>query len=887
MSASPPPLTGGEGERGREGVSATPPPPTPAADARLAHSSTASASRPSTAAGGNARSGVAFRASLFQGHPISMSHLAEHLSRCTRVDRRTRTRLTGATGGSGSLRVSSCVRAVGRASGFKFSSKLGGGGDDEGEGGAQPEGSHSAAQMAIGHARATSTMRSLLNTAPRLTEQQAQSIRESSCMPSDADTGAIHARFQDMADALPLIAEVLQLVGDVFRGGELSRNAAADLAKGSYAHEYVQEEVEVYSELRRLVRLDLFSDAQTVVNALNALKEDDAVTTLEALVRCLTTPNPGGEPVNDEAKRQLIFFSNSLHNARMSQPPPIEKMKSFTAFTPYYAEDVIYTEADLYCKAAGGKGEATKEDEATLLDLLQALFPDEWENFKERQEMGEAGLRSGAFGSDFVESLRGWASDRAQVLSRTVRGVQRYGDGLRCLARLEDISEEEIEWLVATKFEYVVACQIYGKQRRSQNQADVDKADAIDKLRRTYAANLRIAFVDDPEAEGARNPHFSSVLLAIEPESQRDLVLYKVRLPGNPIIGEGKPENQNHAVIFAHGEYLQTLDMNQDNYLGESLKMRNLLELFTGDVRLVGFPEHVFSVSGGAVAHFSGSNEFVFGTTVQRFLTWPLMVRFHYGHPDVWDKLWAISSGGVAKASRTLHVSEDIFGGFNVVMRGGTIDYAEFIHVGKGRDMSFIAVSGFESKISCGAAVTSASRDILRLMRAFDIFRLFSFYASMVGFYVTTLQSMWSVYLLALCQLLLAVMGMDVYDHFEYAAIGGSDACAEAAAAAREPSVAGRMRRQLEGGLTVVEHTYDFNQAGPSARVVDNFDWAEFISFHDFRSTSAAGGGSGLGGYIGAEASAADGLYDDSTVGEEPTKIITARYAMSTYNTAM
>ena len=213
MSASPPPLTGGEGERGRDGVSATPPPPTPAADARLAHSSTASASRPSTAAGGNARSGVAFRASLFQGHPISMSHLAEHLSRCTRVDRRTRTRLTGATGGSGSLRVSSCVRAVGRASGFKFSSKLGGGGDDEGEGGAQPEGSHSAAQMAIGHARATSTMRSLLNTAPRLTEQQAQSIRESSCMPSDADSGAIHARFQDMADALPLIAEVRRALG--------------------------------------------------------------------------------------------------------------------------------------------------------------------------------------------------------------------------------------------------------------------------------------------------------------------------------------------------------------------------------------------------------------------------------------------------------------------------------------------------------------------------------------------------------------------------------------------------------------------------------------------------------------------------------------------------
>jgi hypothetical protein len=44
------------------------------------------------------------------------------------------------------------------------------------------------------------------------------------------------------------------------------------------------------------------------------------------------------------------------------------------------------------------------------------------------------------------------------------------------------------------------------------------------------------------------------------------------------IIGEGKPENQNHAVIFAHGEALQTIDMNQDNNLAEALKMRNLLQ---------------------------------------------------------------------------------------------------------------------------------------------------------------------------------------------------------------------------------------------------------------------------------------------------------------------
>ena len=43
----------------------------------------------------------------------------------------------------------------------------------------------------------------------------------------------------------------------------------------------------------------------------------------------------------------------------------------------------------------------------------------------------------------------------------------------------------------------------------------------------------------------------------------------RVRLPANPeskrgvVLGEGKPENQNHAIIFCHNEALQSIDMNQ------------------------------------------------------------------------------------------------------------------------------------------------------------------------------------------------------------------------------------------------------------------------------------------------------------------------------------
>lgn len=39
--------------------------------------------------------------------------------------------------------------------------------------------------------------------------------------------------------------------------------------------------------------------------------------------------------------------------------------------------------------------------------------------------------------------------------------------------------------------------------------------------------------------------------------------IYSIKLPGNPKVGEGKPENQNHAVVFTRGNAVQTIDMNQ------------------------------------------------------------------------------------------------------------------------------------------------------------------------------------------------------------------------------------------------------------------------------------------------------------------------------------
>ena len=72
----------------------------------------------------------------------------------------------------------------------------------------------------------------------------------------------------------------------------------------------------------------------------------------------------------------------------------------------------------------------------------------------------------------------------------------KYADALRVLARLEGVPEEEVEAVVGQKFEYVVTCQIYGRLQLSSKPGDRWKAQCIDALRRQFAANLKIAYVE-------------------------------------------------------------------------------------------------------------------------------------------------------------------------------------------------------------------------------------------------------------------------------------------------------------------------------------------------------------------------------------------------------
>ncbi|CAJ2631143.1 unnamed protein product [Trifolium pratense] len=479
-------------------------------------------------------------------------------------------------------------------------------------------------------------------------------------------------------------------------------------------------------------------------------------------------------PRNLEARRRLEFFANSLF-MKMPRAKAVRQMLSFSVFTPYYSEIVLYSMAELQKK---------NEDGISILFYLQKIFPDEWKNFLARIGRDENATDTDLFDSpsDILE-LRFWASYRGQTLARTVRGMMYYRKALMLQTYLErttagvdleaglgfdEVSDTrgfdlspEARAQADLKFTYVVTCQIYGKQKEEQKPEAVDIALL---MQRNEA--LRVAFIDVVETlrDGKVNTEYYSKLVKADING-KDKEIYSVKLPGNPKLGEGKPENQNHAIIFTRGNAVQTIDMNQDNYFEEALKMRNLLEEFHSDHGLraptiLGVREHVFTGSVSSLASFMSNQETSFVTLGQRVLANPLKVRMHYGHPDVFDRVFHITRGGISKASRVINISEDIYSGFNSTLRQGNITHHEYIQVGKGRDVGLNQIALFEGKVSSGNGEQVLSRDIYRLGQLFDFFRMMSFYFTTVGYYFCTMLTVLTVYAFLYGKTYLALSGV-------------------------------------------------------------------------------------------------------------------------------
>ncbi|KAF0682346.1 Aste57867_25529 [Aphanomyces stellatus] len=471
-----------------------------------------------------------------------------------------------------------------------------------------------------------------------------------------------------------------------------------------------------------------------------------------------------------EVNRRLGYFLKSL-TMDIPQLSAVKAMRSFSVMTPFYGEDVLYSLEDLSKPLENHpifKQVEERDKNLTLLKYLITIHTAEWANFTER-----VGLSSGETSEMEARrqcplELRLWASNRGQTLARTVEGMMLYEDAIQTLLMLEirDVAKPMAEKhamlqdMVRLKFSYVCACQKYGDHKKSSKTLEQAKAEDIDYLLQEYP-NLRVAYVDKTATDV-----FSTVLIKWDTTYNCIAHVFKYELPGNPILGEGKPENQNNAMPFTRGEFLQTIDMNQQHYFEECLKMPNLL--VTADhhpsgkpVSIIGMREHIFTGDASSLSMFKSWQELVFVTLSQRVLADPLYVRMHYGHPDVFDKVWSLTRGGVSKASKGINLSEDVFAGFNCTLRGGVVTHVEFMQCGKGRDVALSQISMFEGKLANGAGETSLAREAHRMGAFLDFFRLNSMYYSHTGFYFATWLTVVTAYVFIYAKVYLALTGVE------------------------------------------------------------------------------------------------------------------------------
>jgi len=497
-------------------------------------------------------------------------------------------------------------------------------------------------------------------------------------------------------------------------------------------------------------------------------------------------------PTQSEAERRISFFAQSL-STPIPEPLPVDNMPTFTVLIPHYGEKILLSLREII-----------REDEpysrVTLLEYLKQLHPHEWDCFVkdtkiladetsqfngdyEKSEKDTAkskiddlpfyciGFKSAA--PEYTLRTRIWASLRSQTLYRTISGFMNYSRAIKLLYRVEnpevvqmfggnsDKLERELERMARRKFKIIVSMQRYAKFNKEEREN-------TEFLLRAYP-DLQIAYLDEepPYSEG-EEPRLYSALIDGHSEILENGMRrpkFRIQLSGNPILGDGKSDNQNHAIIFYRGEYIQLIDANQDNYLEECLKIRSVLAEFeemttdnvspytpgvappkTNPVAILGAREYIFSENIGILGDVAAGKEQTFGTLFARTLA-QIGGKLHYGHPDFLNGIFMTTRGGVSKAQKGLHLNEDIYAGMNALIRGGRIKHCEYYQCGKGRDLGFGSILNFTTKIGTGMGEQMLSREYYYLGTQLPIDRFLSFYYAHPGFHLNNMFIMLSVQL--------------------------------------------------------------------------------------------------------------------------------------------
>lgn len=501
-------------------------------------------------------------------------------------------------------------------------------------------------------------------------------------------------------------------------------------------------------------------------------------------------------PVQSEAERRISFFAQSL-STPIPEPLPVDNMPTFTVMIPHYSEKILLSLREII-----------REDEpysrVTLLEYLKQLHPHEWDcfvkdtkiladetsQFNGENEKGEKdaakskiddlpfyciGFKSAA--PEYTLRTRIWSSLRSQTLYRTISGFMNYSRAIKLLYRVEnpevvqmfggnsDKLERELERMARRKFKLVVSMQRYAKFKK-------EEMENTEFLLRAYP-DLQIAYLDEePPANEGEEARLYSALIDGHSEIMENGMRrpkFRVQLSGNPILGDGKSDNQNHAIIFYRGEYIQLIDANQDNYLEECLKIRSVLAEFeemttdnvspytpgvknekSNPVAILGAREYIFSENIGILGDIAAGKEQTFGTLFARTLA-QIGGKLHYGHPDFLNGIFMTTRGGVSKAQKGLHLNEDIYAGMTALLRGGRIKHCEYYQCGKGRDLGFGSILNFTTKIGTGMGEQMLSREYYYLGTQLPLDRFLSFYYAHPGFHLNNMFIILSVQLFMIC----------------------------------------------------------------------------------------------------------------------------------------
>lgn len=474
---------------------------------------------------------------------------------------------------------------------------------------------------------------------------------------------------------------------------------------------------------------------------------------------------------DSEAVRRLSFFAHSLSTS-IAPVMPLDRMPSFSVLVPHYSEKITLSLQEVI----------RKEDDfsnITLLEYLKHLYPEEWHNFvrdtkllaseqyhdeKEEGDINDVPFYAVGFKAatpEYILRTRIWASLRSQTLFRTITGFMNYSRAIKLLhsAESEDtqvdtlINLEQANVIAQRKFRLVASLQ-------RMKEFSLEQEQAKEFLLRTYP-ELQIAYLDiDKDEETGEYIYYSALI-----DGSSDILSngqrkpkYKIKLSGKPILGDGKSDNQNHAIIFCRGEYVQLVDANQDNYLEECLKIRSVLNEFeeyetpedpytynpkdifvpvdyTHPVAILGTREYIFSENIGVLGDIAAGKEQTFGTLFARTLA-QVGGKLHYGHPDFLNTIFMCTRGGVSKSQRGLHLNEDIYAGMNAIMRGGRIKHCEYFQCGKGRDLGFCSILNFTTKIGSGMSEQMLSREYFYLGTQLPLDRFLSFFYAHPGFHL-------------------------------------------------------------------------------------------------------------------------------------------------------